>query len=449
MIGDVGGSAAASRLRSVCAPVARAGAIALILLGLASLSPHAAAAADDHDTFTAVSLPVAYGPVSGTVAEYDSSSFTLQEPGETERYCGEGEKVRSSDKSGWVRFVPGVAGQLTVTITTPTYFGMVETWGGQPGLTETFYNRGFRLCAWQEFPEQNQASITEAVQANVPINIETNGVRQFCGMFEGELIVGCTEEATVTGGPTAVALNFVPNDGDKDTVPDTIDQCPTQAGSPNLNGCPDSDGDGIRDSQDKCPSQAGPASVGGCPDPDGDGVPYPVDLCPTQKGPAIFGGCPDSDGDGVPDHLDQCPTAFASQSLSLVGDGRRGCPEPLKAALPYTFTATRHGMHLQTFTVEAPIGSGVTLTCAGHGCPRKVLKQLTTTRSVTRIVPVKFGRSRHAVGVWIPVGATVTAIVTHSGTLGIRRTLTPRPHGSPRRKDTCLDPSGKPVKCPV
>ena len=35
-------------------------------------------------------------------------------------------------------------------------------------------------------------------------------------------------------------------DTDKDGVPDTEDQCPTQAGLAALNGCPDQDGDGVK-----------------------------------------------------------------------------------------------------------------------------------------------------------------------------------------------------------
>jgi hypothetical protein len=67
-------------------------------------------------------------------------------------------------------------------------------------------------------------------------------------------------------------------DKDGDGVPDSRDQCPDIAGSPNNNGCPvleiappqppppaDSDGDGLPDSNDQCPNQAGPRENGGCP----------------------------------------------------------------------------------------------------------------------------------------------------------------------------------------
>lgn len=61
---------------------------------------------------------------------------------------------------------------------------------------------------------------------------------------------------------------------------------------------PDSDGDGVPDSSDQCPTEAGPASNGGCPvvvppvDTDGDGTPDSSDQCPNEAGPASNGGCP-------------------------------------------------------------------------------------------------------------------------------------------------------------
>jgi outer membrane protein OmpA-like peptidoglycan-associated protein len=135
-------------------------------------------------------------------------------------------------------------------------------------------------------------------------------------------------------------------------VKGTADECPTEPGNGNPNGCPtkDKDGDGIVDAKDKCPDQ--PETVNnfededgcpdtvpdtdgdglddqhdkcpnepedkdnfqdddGCPDPDNDddGVLDAKDKCPMEKGPVENTGCPDtdSDGDGVVDRLDNCP----------------------------------------------------------------------------------------------------------------------------------------------
>ncbi len=56
-------------------------------------------------------------------------------------------------------------------------------------------------------------------------------------------------------------------DTDGDGISDEADQCPTEPGTPEFNGCPvpDTDGDGLIDTEDKCPTEYGPKSNGGCP----------------------------------------------------------------------------------------------------------------------------------------------------------------------------------------
>lgn len=117
-------------------------------------------------------------------------------------------------------------------------------------------------------------------------------------------------------------------DDDGDSVPNTADRCPREAGSPDNAGCPerDSDGDGVVDRLDRCPNEAGTAEDGGCPAPDsdGDGVPDATDRCPKEKGTEENQGCPparDSDGDSVPDATDRCPNEPGVSE-------RQGCPEP-------------------------------------------------------------------------------------------------------------------------
>lgn len=93
----------------------------------------------------------------------------------------------------------------------------------------------------------------------------------------------------------------VPEDSDRDGIPDTEDQCPEEAGPADNDGCPvvevDSDGDGIPDEEDNCPNEAGPVDNNGCPetevDTDGDGVPDAEDNCPLVAGPASNNGCPE------------------------------------------------------------------------------------------------------------------------------------------------------------
>ncbi len=59
-----------------------------------------------------------------------------------------------------------------------------------------------------------------------------------------------------------------PNDADSDGIFDDADDCPTEYGEPNHDGCPDPDDtdfDGIRDEIDQCDHEAGPISNYGCP----------------------------------------------------------------------------------------------------------------------------------------------------------------------------------------
>ncbi|KAF2518669.1 hypothetical protein E0W68_07900 [Flavobacterium salilacus subsp. salilacus] len=111
-------------------------------------------------------------------------------------------------------------------------------------------------------------------------------------------------------------------DTDQDGIADIYDECPNDAGTPSLGGCPDTDNDGIADKDDKCPFAAGIFELSGCPDRDGDGVPDDEDDCPDVAGPKENKGCPwaDSDGDGVLDKDDRCPDVPGTSANS-------GCPE--------------------------------------------------------------------------------------------------------------------------
>ncbi len=108
-------------------------------------------------------------------------------------------------------------------------------------------------------------------------------------------------------------------DSDGDGVSDSIDQCPSEIGTPAMQGCPDSDGDGIADNQDDCPNLTGATNTRGCPDSDGDGVADKQDQCPDEAGTIGLNGCPDSDADGVRDSQDDCPNQFGSIA-------NKGCP---------------------------------------------------------------------------------------------------------------------------
>ena len=116
------------------------------------------------------------------------------------------------------------------------------------------------------------------------------------------------------------AAGFGARDADRDGIPDESDECPTQPGPENTNGCPDADGDGVADKDDECPNEPGVANLNGCPDGDSDGIADKDDECPTEPGTAATNGCPDGDGDGVADKDDECPDEAGLASLN-------GCPD--------------------------------------------------------------------------------------------------------------------------
>jgi len=127
-------------------------------------------------------------------------------------------------------------------------------------------------------------------------------------------------------------------DTDGDGLPDSDDNCPTEAGPRANSGCPyvivlpptnpDTDGDGLPDSDDNCPTVAGPRENGGCPQTAPPNNPPPTN--PDPNNPPSSNpdpnnpppSNPDRDGDGVPDSDDRCP-----DDAGTVDNG--GCPEPV------------------------------------------------------------------------------------------------------------------------
>ena len=85
----------------------------------------------------------------------------------------------------------------------------------------------------------------------------------------------------------------------------------------------DGDGDGIPDDYDWCPFERGPSENNGCPwpDTDGDGVTDNLDQCDNQAGPSANNGCPWPDGDGDGVPDDVDPCPFEAGP-----PGGNGCP---------------------------------------------------------------------------------------------------------------------------
>ncbi|MEM6787031.1 MAG: thrombospondin type 3 repeat-containing protein [Myxococcota bacterium] len=133
-------------------------------------------------------------------------------------------------------------------------------------------------------------------------------------------------------------------DYDRDKIPDLVDRCPLEPETENRyqddDGCPDevadTDKDGFFDEQDKCPTLPGkmrrPDALG-CPDADGDFVPDHLDKCvdgpramEDADGFEDLDGCLDADNDqdGVPDISDECGDAAETKNGFQDEDG---CPD--------------------------------------------------------------------------------------------------------------------------
>ena len=120
-----------------------------------------------------------------------------------------------------------------------------------------------------------------------------------------------------------------PKDSDNDGLNDCEDRCPTEPGTPANYGCSgDRDNDGIPDDQDACNNpDCSAVDSQGCPkDTDGDEMNDCEDECPSEYGEKNNNGCPeqigekDSDNDGVPDDQDGCFNPECSRVDS------QGCP---------------------------------------------------------------------------------------------------------------------------
>ena len=145
------------------------------------------------------------------------------------------------------------------------------------------------------------------------------------------------------GGPDARYALTVGEDGDRDRVPDGIDNCPATLNPHQVDrdgdgvgdgcdGCPDDgngdqadrDDDGVQDACDNCPDDDNP----GQEDADGDGPGDACDICPGigDDGPG------DYDDDGVGDDCDNCPGEANADQADGDDDGVGDSCEPVQGA---------------------------------------------------------------------------------------------------------------------
>lgn len=179
-----------------------------------------------------------------------------------------------------------------------------------------------------------------------------------------------------------------PVDTDGDGVPDSSDQCPTQAGPASNNGCPvvappaDRDGDGVPDAQDNCPDVAGPASNQGCPTP-----PPPVAQCADGV---------DNDQDGKVDLADPGCASASDDSES---------PDPGPPPTGVTITDTVDGFPVSHTFAETPGRTNTApMTSLSSGAPCGQIDSGTYTLTDRDIT----------CRIWLPRSSTATVNISQS-----------------------------------
>jgi hypothetical protein len=108
----------------------------------------------------------------------------------------------------------------------------------------------------------------------------------------------------------------------------------------------------------------------------------------------------------------------------------------------------RRGARIKRFTVRAPFGATVKVSCRGRGCPFKrtsrTLASTGSTKSPAKTVTIRRLERRLLRG-----GASVKVLVSRPGEIGKYTRFRIRHGKPPQRTDSCLQPgSTVPVDCP-
>ncbi len=113
-----------------------------------------------------------------------------------------------------------------------------------------------------------------------------------------------------------------------------------------------------------------------------------------------------------------------------------------------TGKVSRRGARIKRFTVQAPFGSTLKVSCRGRGCPfrrsTKTLASTGSTKSPAKTVMIRRLQQRLLYG-----GASVKVLVSRPGEIGKYTRFKIRRGKPPQRSDSCLRPgSTAPVQCP-
>ena len=110
-----------------------------------------------------------------------------------------------------------------------------------------------------------------------------------------------------------------------------------------------------------------------------------------------------------------------------------------------TSSDTGSGVIVHLLKVQAPLGSRITVTCKGRGCPTSSSSRTAASRK-GRVAPVEFRGFERS----LRAGVTLIIRVFKPGEIGKYTTFQVRNGKLPLRTDTCLGPAGvKPMACPL
>jgi PKD repeat protein len=105
------------------------------------------------------------------------------------------------------------------------------------------------------------------------------------------------------------------------------------------------------------------------------------------------------------------------------------------------------GARISVLTAQVPVGAHATVTCRGHGCPRKPeVRVARSAKPHAGVVVLAFRRFQRS----LPAGVVLEVRVYKAGMIGKYTSFRIRRSRLPVRVDACVGPTGgKPFTCPT
>ena len=102
------------------------------------------------------------------------------------------------------------------------------------------------------------------------------------------------------------------------------------------------------------------------------------------------------------------------------------------------------GVKLWLLSVEAPPGARIEVECRGRGCPVKAQSLVVKSTGVDSVT-VSFRRFEH----FLRAGVALVVRVSKASEIGKYTRFLIRHRRAPKREDSCLEPAGQRMSCPV